>query len=103
MFQILNEKCQLDTLTSYETTGKNRKSLLPTRSGTSLQSYSTFRRRSNTDPTCRNNTPKLPQKKLSLKHGGAELSPNFVRYYEEYQSAISALNRKIKSANMISE
>ena len=104
MFQILNEKEQFDILAAYETTGKNRNnSLLSTRSGTSLQSYSTFRRRSNTDPTSRNNVPKLPQKKLTLKHAGAELSPNIVRYYEDYQSAISALNRKIKKTNMISE
>ena len=104
LFQILSEKEQLDKLVAYETAGKNRNnSLVSTRSGTSLQSYSTFRGRSNTDPTSGNKITKPSLKKLTLKHGGAELSPNVVRFYEDYQLAITSLNKKIRKGNTISE
>ena len=100
----MGEKQKLDKLAAYETAGKNQQNrLVTTRSGTSLQSYSTFRRRSNTDPTSSKKINKISKKKLNLKHGGAELSGNLVRFHEEYQLAISFLINKLRRGSIISE
>ena len=91
-------------LNAFEIDTRNQKSrLTSTSSGTSLKSITTFRGRSNTAPTSTKKQVRNIQKKLNFRHGAAELSPNIVRFHEEYVTAISTLQKKIKRGNVISE
>ena len=77
--------------------------LSSTSSGTSLPTYSTFRGRSGSVPTSAKLPTKLAQKKLAIRHGAAELSSNIVRFHDDYQTAITILNKKIKRGSLISK
>ena len=104
LFQILNSTEYSEKLLGFEKDGKKHKSRLQsTSSGSSLQNYTPFRGRSNTAPTSTKKSNINPLKKLDARHGAAELSPNIVRFHEEYQIAITTLNKKIKRSSMISE
>jgi hypothetical protein len=102
--QILNSTEYSEKLLGFEKDGKKHKSRLQsTSSGSSLQNYTPFRGRSNTAPTSTKKSNINPLKKLDASHGAAELSPNIVRFHEEYQIAITTLKHKIKRSFMISE
>ena len=102
--QILNSTEYSEKLLGFEKDAKKQKSRLQsTSSGSSLQNYTPFRGRSNTAPTSTKKSNINPLKKLDARHGAAELSPNIVRFHEEYQIAITTLNKKIKRSSMISE
>ena len=91
-------------MASFENDLRNQKNrLTTTSSGTSLQNLTPFRGRSNSAPQSTKKPTHKVIKKLSSKHGTAELSPNIVRFHEDYTIAISSLNKKIKRGNVISE
>lgn len=101
---ILCTKEYSEKLTLFEKDLRNQKNrLTTTSSGTSLQNFTPFRARSNSAPQSTKKATKQPQKILTPKHGAAELSPTIVRFHEDYATAISSLNKKIKRSNVISE
>ena len=93
-----------EKLTAFEKDLRNQKNrLTTTSSGTSLQNLTPFRGRFNSAPHSTKKPTRKPPKILTPKHGAAELSPSIVRFHEDYAIAISSLNKKIKSGNIISE
>ena len=74
-----------------------------TSSGTSLPNYSNFRGRSGSVPASVKKSAKCVHKKLTIRHGAAELSSNIVRFHDDYHTAITSLTKEIKKGRKISE
>jgi len=104
VLMIFKKKNYADKLISFEKNAKcTSNTLSKTTSGTSLPTYSNFRGRSSSVPSSAKKFTKSSNKRLAIRHGAAELSSNIVRFFDDYHTAITSLNKEVKRCSSILE